>query len=281
MAFIMVNGCRLYFTVQGQGTPILFIHPPVLTHFNFKYQVEELSKYFQVITFDIRGHGRSAFSKQPLTYPLIVEDMKQLLNHLEIQKAFICGYSTGGSIVLEFLLSQADRAWGGIVISGMSEVSDWFLKNKIVLGITLAKSKALLALALSTSWTNTNTKSSFWKMVREEQKGNTQNIEEYYRYSLSYNCTNQLGKIETPVLLIYGQKDKGFYRYAKLMHAKLPNNELKWIENVKHQIPTKAAFELNDLMKQFIYTHKEPEVNRIIPAFFLESEPPSEHSIER
>lgn len=143
MAFMMVNGCRLYYTVQGQGTPILFIHPPVLTHFNFKYQMEELSKYFKVITFDIRGHGRSSFSRQPLTYPLIVEDMKQLLDHLDIQKAFICGYSTGGPIALEFLLTKPNRAWGGIVISGISEVSDWVLKNRIALGIALAKSKAL------------------------------------------------------------------------------------------------------------------------------------------
>jgi pimeloyl-ACP methyl ester carboxylesterase len=257
MPFIMVNGCKLYFTVQGHGTPILFIHPPVLTHFNFEYQMKELSKYFQVVTFDIRGHGRSSFSKQPLTYSLIVEDMKQLLDHLKIQKIFICGYSTGGSIALEFLLSYADRALGGIVISGMSEVSDWFLKNKIVLAITLAKLKALPALALSTSWTNTNTKSSFWKMLKEERKGTVQNIEEYYRCSLSYNCTDKLEKIKSPILLIYGQKDQGFYRYAKLLHEKLPQNELKWIQQVKHQLPTKAASELNSLVKQFINTHKE------------------------
>jgi pimeloyl-ACP methyl ester carboxylesterase len=254
----MVNGCKLYFTVQGQGTPILFIHPPVLTHFNFEYQMKELSKYFQVVTFDIRGHGRSSLSKQTLTYSLIVEDIKQLLDHLKIQKTFICGYSTGGSIALEFLLSKEDRAIGGIVISGMSEVSDWFLKNKILLAITLAKLKALPALALSTSWTNTNTKSSFWKMLKEERKGTVQNIEEYYRYSLSYNCTDKLNEIKCPILLIYGQKDQGFYRYAKLLHEKLPQSELKWIQQVKHQLPTKAAFELNSLLKQFINTHKEP-----------------------
>ncbi|MEW9674122.1 alpha/beta fold hydrolase [Ammoniphilus sp. 3BR4] len=277
MAYIMVNGCRLYYTVQGQGTPILFIHPPVLTHFNFKYQIEELSKYFKVIAFDIRGHGRSSFSKQPLTYPLIAEDIKHLLDHLETQKAWICGYSTGGSIVLEFLLSQADRAWGGVVISGMSEVSDWFLKNKIALGLGFARLRALSVLALSTSWTNTNTKTSYWKMIREELMGNVKNVEQYYRYSLSYNCTNRLGEIEHPVLLIYGEKDKRFHRYAKLLHNKLPCSELKWIQHVKHQIPTKAAVELNDLIKQFIYTYKEPEENPTFPTIPLEEETLPEH----
>jgi pimeloyl-ACP methyl ester carboxylesterase len=87
--------------------------------------------------------------------------------------------------------------------------------------------------------------------------GTAQNIEEYYRYSLSYNCTNNLEKIKSPILLIYGQKDKVFYRYAKLLHDKLPHSELKWIQQVKHQLPTKAAFEINGLIKQFINMHKE------------------------
>ena len=95
--------------------------------------MKELSNDFQVIAFDIRGHGRSSCSKQPLTYPLIAEDIERLLDHLNIPKAFICGYSTGGTIALEFLLSKAERAWGGIVI----EVSDWVLKNKIGLAIPL------------------------------------------------------------------------------------------------------------------------------------------------
>jgi pimeloyl-ACP methyl ester carboxylesterase len=252
MPFMTVNGSELFYKVQGQGTPIVLIHPPVLTHLYFEYQMKELSKVFQVIAFDIRGHGRSSGSKQPLTYPLIVKDIECLLDQLNIQKAFICGYSTGGSIALEFLLSKAERAWGGIVISGMSEVSDWFLKNEIFLAITFAKLKALSALALTLSWANTKTKSAFWKMFKEERKGNLQNIKEYFRCSLDYNCTDKLEKIKKPTLLIYGKKDRRFYRYAKLLHDKLPLNELKWIEEIPHQIPMKAAFELNGHIRKFI-----------------------------
>lgn len=252
MSFLMTNGCKIYFTVEGQGTPLLLIHPPLLTHRNFEYQMKELSKYFQVVAFDIRGHGRSSCSKQPLTYPLIAEDIEHLLDYLNIQKAFICGYSTGGTIALEFLLSKGERAYGGIVLSGMSEVSDWHLKNKIRLAIALAKLKALSPLALSITWTNLNNKSSFWKMFKEERRGTAKNIEEYYRCSLSYNCTDNLQKIHSPVLLIYGEKDKRFYRYAKMLHDKLPNSELKWIQQAAHQLPTRAAFTVNHLIKEFI-----------------------------
>lgn len=257
MPMLDVDGSSLYYTVKGEGFPIIFIHPPVLNYVNFEYQIEELSRNFKVIAFDIRGHGRSQYSKQPITYSLIVEDMKRLLDYLGVKKVFVCGYSTGGSIALEFLLDFAERALGGILIGGMSEVRDGHLKNKIALGVKFAKAGAVSFLALSIAWGNANTHKMFKKMFKEARKGNAKNMEQYYRYSLHYNCTNQLCNIELPVLLVYGEKDKSFYGHAKLLHEKLPYNELKFIDNAKHQIPTKAAKTLNEMIKQFIFTHTE------------------------
>jgi pimeloyl-ACP methyl ester carboxylesterase len=206
MPFFYTNDCKLYYTVQGEGTPLVFIHPPVLTHINFKYQMNELSKHFKIITFDIRGHGRSDFSFQPLTYPLIVEDIVQLLDFLGLKKAFIGGYSTGGSIVLEFLINKSERSIGGIIISGLSEVNDWVTRNRILGGMGLAIVRAISTLAISIAWTNSNTKSLFWEMFGEARRGKAKNIEQYYRYALSFNCTQQLHKIDHPVLLLYGTK---------------------------------------------------------------------------
>lgn len=249
--FETADGVSLSYRVKGDGVPIIFIHPPLLTSENFTYQVDELSKSFKVITFDIRGHGKSYYSSSPLTYPLIVEDIKQLLDHLDIEKAYVCGYSTGGSIVLEFLLTLPDRALGGIIISGMSEAHG-VLKDKIELGRSLAAQDAVPLIALSVSKTNSNNNEMFQLLLTSSLKGNAINIEQYYAYSLKYNCTNQLPTINQPVLLVYGRKDRQFHSYAKLLHRKLPHNQLKIINHVKHQIPTKAANELNQLMKKFI-----------------------------
>lgn len=252
MSTLNVDGISLYYTVKGKGIPLVFIHPPVLTSVNFEYQVEELSPHFQVITFDIRGHGKSQYSNKPITFPLIVEDIKLLLDHLEVEKAFICGYSTGGSIVLEFLRTSPEHALGGIVIGGYSDVNDMYLRQKISLGIKLAKVGAISLLAWSMSKTNSNTQKLFKKLFTEARKGDARNIEQYFRYSLHYNCTDQLGNIDHPIMLVYGEKDKLFHRYAKQLHEKLPLNELKFIEKVNHRIPTKAANRLNEIITQFI-----------------------------
>ncbi len=256
MPILEVDESTLYYTIKGKGIPVIFIHPPVLTSINFIYQLEELSRYFQVITFDIRGHGRSPFSRKPVTYPLIVEDIKNLMDHLEIKQAFLCGYSAGASILLEFLLSTSKRrALGGIIISGMSEVSDWHLKNRIRLAKNLARIGALPALARSISKSNSDTEELFKMMLLEAKKGDARNIWQYYDYSLNYNISDQLENITMPISLIYGGKDKTFHRYAQQLHTKLPQNEITFVEGIKHQVPTKAASELNKVIYQFIESH--------------------------
>lgn len=256
MPVININGIDLYYHVKGQGIPIVFIHPPLLTSMNFFYQVNELSNHFKIIVFDIRGHGHSSFSERALTYPLISQDIKQLLDHLSIDKAFICGYSTGGSIALDFLLTHPERSLGGILIGALSEVKDQSLKNKITLGVKLAKWNALEALALSVCFTNSDTRQLFKDLYSNAKKGKAQNIEQYYRYSLHYNCTDRLNQIKFPILLLYGEKDKAFHPYAHLLHEKLPVNECILIGDMKHQLPTKAAVAVNKFIKQFVSTHR-------------------------
>lgn len=253
-----INGYRMHYIDRGNGPAIIFIHPPVLTSLNFKYQIEKLSEHHRTIAFDIRGHGRSESTEKAITYPLIVQDIKQLMDRLKIDKAFLCGYSTGGSIVLEFLLTCPDRALGGIVIGGMSEASDWKLRNKISVGRTFSRIGAFGMIALAVAWAQANTDLSLIQLLFNDAKqGNAKSAEQYYQYSLHYNCTALLGHIHQPVLLVYGEKDKPFHRYGRLLQQRLPKNEFIFIKNTKHQIPTKAASELNERIEQFVHRYRQ------------------------
>lgn len=249
----VINGYKMHYLDRGEGTAIVFIHPPVLTSTNFQYQIQQLSAHFRTVAFDIRGHGHSEPSRESITYPLIVEDIRKLLDELKIERAFLCGYSTGGSIVLEFLLSYPDRALGGIVVGGMSEVSDRKLRRRIFLASVLSRVGAAGALALTIAWNQARTKLALARrLYNDARQGSSNNAKQYYQYSLNYNCTAQLKRISHPVLLVYGERDKKFYRYARMLHEQLPNNELVLIEKVSHQIPTKAAKKLNGLIQRFI-----------------------------
>ncbi|MEX2416089.1 MAG: alpha/beta hydrolase [Paenibacillaceae bacterium] len=265
MPFAKINGTTLHYHVKGEGLPIIFIHPPLLTKANFNYQVAQLSGIYRVITFDIRGHGHSVASRdEPLTYPLIVEDMKQLMDHLDIQKAYVCGYSTGGSIALEAILTYPDRFYGGMLISAVSEASDLYIRTRIKLAVSMCQLKAKNSLAYAICRGNADCNATFQQLSKDAKLGKLVNWRQYYEYSLHYNCTYRLGEIRKPMLLVYGKKDRSFYRYADILERKLLDNKLILIRGVSHQIPTKAAQSMNEIIKQWLtVVHREQQVSHI------------------
>jgi pimeloyl-ACP methyl ester carboxylesterase len=249
MPTLEINEDIIYYEDQGTGTPLIFIHPPLLTHLTFQRQLEQLSQYYRVICFDIRGHGQSSASEQPITYLLIVQDILHLIDHLDLKKVILCGYSTGGSIILEAMLTAPEWFAGGVIISGMSEVSDRLLRSQIFMAIALLKIKMMPLLATSIVSTNSDTFALFKKHLKDCLKGNTKNIAQYYRFSLSYSCTNQLKLIKAPILLVYGSKDRTFHRYAQILRDHLPNHVMRMILNVDHRIPANKTDVLNKLIK--------------------------------
>jgi pimeloyl-ACP methyl ester carboxylesterase len=108
----------------------------------------------------------------------------------------------------------------------MSEVNEWRLRSKISLGAVFSKIGAVGTIAFSNAWTQAKNVALFRELFNDAKKGNARNAEQYYRYSLKYNCTSQLREIHLPVLLVYGEKDKHFHPYAKMLHQRLPKSEL-------------------------------------------------------
>jgi pimeloyl-ACP methyl ester carboxylesterase len=58
---------------------------------------------------DSRGHGRSSFDDKPITYELMASDVLALMDHLQIAKASIVGWSDGGIIGLEIAIHHPER----------------------------------------------------------------------------------------------------------------------------------------------------------------------------
>ncbi len=99
------DGLRLHYTVQGQGSPLLLLHGlAVSADLNWRYcgWLHRLTRKHRVISLDLRGHGRSDRPHRVDQYGLeLVQDVVALLDHLQIDRAAIAGYSLGGFITLK------------------------------------------------------------------------------------------------------------------------------------------------------------------------------------
>lgn len=252
MPFVDVNGTTLYYESVGQGIPIVCIHPILLTGEIFSYQRASLSDRYQIITFDIRGHGKSRFSEEPLSYTMIAEDIRQLLDSLGIGQAYLCGYSVGGQIVLQALLSDPDRYLGAILIGSTSELTDPIQRGLVWIAHLLCGLHGKRLLSALDAGGNATNFHNFKSMYDSCNSGNVLNIAQYHEQVLSFNCTDRLHEIQAPILLLFGQRDTRFHQYARVMQTRLPHSTLHFIRGAPHQIPTKHAADVDGLLRLWI-----------------------------
>jgi pimeloyl-ACP methyl ester carboxylesterase len=111
--FFDSNGVRIRYVESGRGEPVLLIHgytQSLETNWIDTGVFTALAKDHHVIAFDLRGHGKSAKPYEPSAYGReMVQDAIRLLDHLNIRRAHIVGYSLGAIITAKLLTTNGDR----------------------------------------------------------------------------------------------------------------------------------------------------------------------------
>ena len=105
-----VNGIETNYEIYGkEGAPWLtFSHSLACTLRMWEPQVAEFKDRFRILLYDTRGHGASEAPKGPYTLEVLAEDLKQLLEHLDIEKTHYVGLSMGGMIGQTLVLKAPD-----------------------------------------------------------------------------------------------------------------------------------------------------------------------------
>ena len=102
-----VNGTRLHYEVLGSGHPLILIHGHTLDARMWDDQFEPFAEHYQVVRYDVRGYGQSAVPTQE-SYSH-VEDLKSLMEFLDLDRAHIVGLSKGGGIAIDFAVEHSER----------------------------------------------------------------------------------------------------------------------------------------------------------------------------
>ena len=122
------NGVKIFFTdSKGTADPIVLIHGHTMSS-DMWYEAgiaTKLTEKYRVIALDCRGHGKSGKPESPTEYgPKVGKDIVNLLDHLEIDKAHMVGYSMGAFVIGRLLVSNPDRIHTAILASGFFPTSD-------------------------------------------------------------------------------------------------------------------------------------------------------------
>ncbi|WP_088104188.1 alpha/beta fold hydrolase [Halalkalibacter urbisdiaboli] len=245
----------IYYETIGKGTPIIFIPPPGVGHLTFRYQVELIDEC-KLITFDIRGDGQSGRSSEPMTMTQLAYDVKRVLDANRVRKAVICGYSNGACIAQEFALTYPERTVGLILIGGYFAVRSFLLEKEYQIGIWAAKNGLMTLLAAGLAKNHFSDNQAAKEHYQEIKKTNSQMLAEQYHVGLHYSSADRLHQINVPLLLIYGAKDYYIQSYQYLFRRLIHDVEVVYIQQTKHQVPTKASHECNAVIRSWLKRKK-------------------------
>jgi pimeloyl-ACP methyl ester carboxylesterase len=117
--FAPINGIQLYYEVHGSGPAVVFAHGAGGNHMSWWQQIPHFARRFRCITFDHRAFGlsRDGEGEGRLGRRMFHEDLKALLDLLEVEDARIVAQSMGGRTAVGFIVRNPGRC-KGLVLAG-------------------------------------------------------------------------------------------------------------------------------------------------------------------
>jgi pimeloyl-ACP methyl ester carboxylesterase len=274
--FADANGIKLSYEIHGKedNRPIILIHGIGAKKSIWITQIPSLIEKYRVITYDVRGFGKSDRPNEPYTMELWAEDLCGLMDYLNISKSVIGGRSMGGMIAQNFALKYPERVTKIILITTNPGMPDKqgaeMMKRSRLAGLELLQKDPFKAY-----WNNTKVlyAPEFRKeMERDPEKmfyglwspreqikesmidpPTSQDIENQSNAIQSHYTLDRLHLIKQQTLLIAASRDR-FTPLSTMieMHNKLPNSVLKVIENAGHYCTLSRATEVNQIILDFL-----------------------------
>jgi len=106
---------QLHTQILGQGQPLVLLHGLFGSADNWGSIAKHFSQHYQVISVDLRNHGRSPHSDTQ-TYPDMADDLLAVLDALGLSQVHLLGHSLGGKVAMQFATQYPDRVNKLIVV---------------------------------------------------------------------------------------------------------------------------------------------------------------------
>jgi pimeloyl-ACP methyl ester carboxylesterase len=188
---------------EGEGEPIVLVHGfasnKEVNWVNTGWMTTMTRAGFRAIALDNRGHGASSKLYEPAAYhsAIMAEDVRALLDHLQIERADVMGYSMGARIAAFFAVKHPGRV-RSLVLGGLG--------IRLVEGVGLPESiaEALEAPSLADV---SGTAERMFRAFAEQTRSNLKALAACMRGSRQELSREQVAGITAPVLVAVGTKD--------------------------------------------------------------------------
>jgi len=255
----LINGLLVHLEGQENSKAIIFVHGFPYDSNMWRSQINEFSKKYFCVSYDIRGLGESAVEDGQFTMEKFVDDLELIINELKLNKPILCGLSMGGYISLRAMERMQNKFSGLILCDTKSEADDnqGKLKRAVAIQqINSGKHDEFIAAFVRNCFGDKFVREhnqEYQKVVERSKKNSPLGVKGcLLAMAGRTDTTDALGNISIPTLVICGSDDKlSPPAVMKPMSEKIPNSKFVLIEKVGHMTPIEKPEEVNSAIRKF------------------------------
>jgi 3-oxoadipate enol-lactonase len=262
MPYCPCGEVKLYYEVQGEGTPLLLVAGLSGGTWSWYGQAPYFRERYRTIAFDNRGAGRSSMPHGPYQMIQFAEDARCLLDHLGVERAFVLGLSMGGMIAQELALLAPHRipalflgcthGGGPSQIPTAPSVIEMLLNNAGLSQKEIIKKNLPIFLSEACRKEQPEVVAAYCaaQLAAPEQP-------EYAFHAQlaaisTFDASERLGKIKIPTMIVAGSEDVLIPpENARVLARRLPHAEIVVIPGTGHALHAECRDMLNAMADNF------------------------------
>ncbi|MFX1459028.1 MAG: alpha/beta fold hydrolase [Promethearchaeota archaeon] len=260
------NDVEINYIMKGKGKPLVLVHGFGTKYQGWNFQISYFEKKMKVIALDNRGVGKSSRPNYHYTMDMFVEDIKALLDHLNIQdKIHLCGISLGGMIVQNFVLKYpeitktlilcATSAYyhPGPLLESFKLIKELDLEERVEALLPFTYSRAFIRKLKSDQKLFDSIKEDTLCITPMKDPTHFQDYMNQANAMFTHDTREFLDKIRIPTLIFGANKDRIIPSpHQVFLHEKIPNSKLEILKSVGHAFIIEMPEKVNELMWNFI-----------------------------
>ena len=257
MPKLHIHDIDLYYETTGEGQSLLLIHGLGSSTRDWEAQVPFFSEKFQVVTLDVRGHGRSDKPSGPYSVQVFAEDTAELIKSLGLEPVHVVGLSMGGAIAFQLAVDSPDLIKSLVIVNSAPEMIFRTFKERlqifqrlfIVRLLGMRKMSEVLSKRLFPKQEHEELRRIFVERVSQNDK---RAYLDSMKALVGWSVTDRLSTIQCPTLVIAADEDYTPVSLKEDYVAKIPNAELVVINDSRHAIPMERPDQFNKALMAFL-----------------------------
>lgn len=263
MPYAKSGDINMYYEIHGEGEPIVLNSGGAEMVESQELTINALSSVYRVITYEVRGTGRTDSPDIPYTWEMFADDLAGLLDTLNIDSAHIYGESFGSRVAAVFTLQYPDKVKSLILASSSpGEAHHVVSKERTAVAqkfpeMTMEeRMEAQIKLMITQEFIENNP-----DYVEKRRKNMMKSaaaargLARNQQSLMSYDVYDRLPEINVPTLVIHGEADVANpVENGRIVASRIPNAELITFPNTGHML-LEAGDELYKVMLDFLKRH--------------------------